>query len=124
MRFGILKHRLHRPFGRGSGRGREWVDVSCRDESKGKYGKQDRKKEFHYRASLSAGSVTGDGNAMGSETRRLSGKARTRNSARILLPIGSVPQSRPSNSVGGVPYSILCAGGIPSFTHRARLPRS
>src|SRR5262249_43022718 len=101
---------------------RTLVHGSSSDQRYGEDGEKDWQYEFHYRASLRTGSMTG--NSMCSNFFRRSGSSTTSHKARMLLPMGSVPHRNPSNAVGGVPFSVGCAGGMPSLTHRLTLPRS
>src|SRR5437016_250240 len=102
------------------------MDRACGDQGNSQHCERDGQNDFHYLASLRIGSVSAmAGNSMvEEERRRRSESINTRSTARMLLPIGNVPQSRPSVAVGRVPTWVSWAGTMPSLAHRLMFPWS
>src|SRR5437868_5920449 len=98
------------------------------DEHASDDGHEDGKNPTHYWASRrTTGSGAAEaGKSMVSATRRRSGNRIRSAKANTTVPMGRIPQSRLSNSVGTAPGGgvILCAGGTSSFAHKVTLPLS
>src|SRR5437870_1894315 len=101
------------------------MDRARGNQGNGQDCERDGQNDFHYLASLRTGSVSAmAGNSSVEERRRRSESINTRSTARMLLPIGNVPQSRPSVAVGRVPTWVSWAGTMPSLAHKLMFPWS
>src|SRR5436305_3273433 len=106
-RLHVGKHGLYRAFRRRGRSGGTLVDRTGCDQRHGQNSEHNRQNAVHYLASLRTGcSVVTSGNSMVSVVRLRSGSRKNRISARMLLPMGSVPQSSPSMAVGLTPKSV------------------
>src|SRR5580704_10168511 len=95
------------------------------DQKRGESGDRSYQSPFHERQPPAyAPCGASRGNVTTSRARRGSGSNITNRIARKLLPIGRMPQSKPSHGAGTASDGTLRAGGASSFDHTVIAPES